>query len=120
MSVLIKGMEMPKTCIMCWLSPVCPVWVKEVSRYKGYDNRLPDCPLVEVPPHGRLIDAEALYERTAEWEAQALAQVEKHDPLVENQTRGWAHWSVVLVERTAFKYDIADAPTIIEAEEGRG
>lgn len=60
MSVLIKGMKMPKTCIMCWFSPICPVWVKAVSRHKGYDNRLPDCPLVEVLPHGRLIDADAL------------------------------------------------------------
>lgn len=50
MSILIKGMEMPKTCVMCWLSPICPVWGKEVSRYKGYDNRLPNCPLIEVPP----------------------------------------------------------------------
>lgn len=62
MSVLIKGMDMPKTCTMCWFSPICPVWVKEVSRYKGYDNRLPNCPLIEVPPHGRLIDADKLYE----------------------------------------------------------
>lgn len=61
MSILIKGMKMPETCIMCWLSPICPVWVKEVSRHKGYDYRLPDCPLVEVPtPHGRLIDADEL------------------------------------------------------------
>ena len=60
MSVLIKGMDMPKTCTMCWFSPICPVWVKEVSRHKGYDNRLPDCPLVEVSPHGRLIDADEL------------------------------------------------------------
>lgn len=58
MSILIKGMKMPKTCTMCWLSPICPVWVKEVSRHKGYDYRLPDCPLVEVPPHGRLIDGD--------------------------------------------------------------
>lgn len=62
MSILIKGMKMPQTCTMCWFSPICPVWVKEVSRYKGYDNRLPNCPLVEVPtPHGRLIDADKLH-----------------------------------------------------------
>lgn len=60
MSVLIKGMKIPKTCTMCWFSPICPVWVKEVSRHKGYDNRLPNCPLVEVPPHGRLIAADKL------------------------------------------------------------
>ena len=48
MSVLIKGMKMPGSCTMCWLSPICPVWVKEVSRHKGYDDRLPGCPLIEA------------------------------------------------------------------------
>ena len=116
MSVLIKGMTMPKTCIMCWLSPICPVWVKEVSRHKGYDYRLPDCPLVEVPtPHGRLIDADELYEKTAEWEAQALHMVE--ETMNDEDKTEWQRWSEVLTERSAFKYDIADAPTIIEAGE---
>ena len=129
MSILIKGIKMPKCCADC---PCFYDFISCQALFDGTDDfsmsgfdefkeRLPNCPLVEVPtPHGRLIDADALYEQTAEWEAKALAQVEKHDPLVENQARGWAHWSVVLVERTAFKYDIADAPTIIEAEEGRG
>lgn len=95
MSVLIKGMEMPKTCIMCWLSPICPVWVKEVSRYKGYDNRLPDCPLVEVSPHGRLIDADEAKEALRR--AEAL-------------TRAFGYHNVIDT--------ISEQPTIIEAEEG--
>ena len=95
MSVLIKGMDMPKTCIMCWLSPICPIWVKEVSRYKGYDNRLPNCPLVEVPPHGRLIDADELETDT--------------------------EWTECRDDYTAFsRAQINAAPTIIEAEEGEG
>lgn len=58
----------------------------------------------------RLIDADALYEKTAEWEAQALHMVEvtMHD---EDETE-WRRWSAVLTERSAFKHDIADAPTI--------
>ena len=58
----------------------------------------------------RLIDADALYEKTAEWEAQALHMVEvtMH---YEDKTE-WRRWSAVLTERSAFKYDIADAPTI--------
>ena len=58
----------------------------------------------------RLIDADALYERTAEWEAQALHMVEvtMND---EDKTK-WRKWSAVLAERSAFKHDIADAPTI--------
>ena len=113
MSILIKDMEMPKDCVSCrWHAR----WGCEITHL--VTNVAQRCPLVEIPtPHGRLIDADALYEQTAEWEAKALAQVEKHDPRVENETRGWAHWSVVLVERTAFKHDLMDAPTIIEAEE---
>jgi len=58
----------------------------------------------------RLIDGNALYEKTAEWEAQALHMVEKtmHD----EDNAEWKRWSTVLAERSAFKYDVADAPTI--------
>ena len=58
----------------------------------------------------RLIDADALYEKTAEWEAQALHMVEvtMHD---EDKTE-WRRWSAVLTERSAFKYDISDAQTV--------
>lgn len=57
-----------------------------------------------------LIDKRVLYKQTAELEAQALAMVEKtmHD---EDPTE-WRRWSAVLTERTAFKHDIADAPTV--------
>lgn len=91
MSILIKGMKMPETCIMCWLSPICPVWVKEVSKHKGYDNRLPNCPLAEVPtPHGRLIDADKL-------------------PVVDFFDN--ENWYTII-----HKESINAAPTIIEAE----
>lgn len=63
MSVLIKGMEMPKSCWRCTLSQlyekpremlVCKITHEEVLRHKIDGN----CPLVQVPPHGRLIDAD--------------------------------------------------------------
>ena len=68
MSVLIKGMEMPKGCIVCPFKDIgmhtmtqCMLvagWVK----YADDGNGIPDaCPLVEVPtPHGALIDRDAL------------------------------------------------------------
>ena len=58
----------------------------------------------------RLVDADALYEKTAEWEAQALHMVEMtmHD----EDNAEWRWWSAVLTERSAFKHDVADAPTI--------
>lgn len=63
----------------------------------------------------RLIDADALYEKTANWEAQALHMVEvtMYD---EDKLEEWRKWSTVLTERSAFKHDIADAPTIVQQE----
>lgn len=59
----------------------------------------------------RLIDANALYERTCELEAQALAYIEKINN-DETKVEEWRTWSAILAERTAFKHDIYDAPTI--------
>lgn len=64
MSVLIKGMKMPKSCSCCDLRYIaigydyqCPKTGETVDGYD--DNRHHSCPLVEVPtPHGRLIDAD--------------------------------------------------------------
>ena len=56
MSVIIKGMEMPKRCGGCPLRGVC----KE-RMYVEY--RPKDCPLTELPPHGRLIDSDKLKSR---------------------------------------------------------
>lgn len=43
-----KTMKMPTSCLSCWIAPTCEVWVREKSKYKGYDNRLDECPLEEV------------------------------------------------------------------------
>jgi len=64
----------------------------------------------------RYIDADALYERTAEWEASALAYIEKlnRTPLEEmdeDERAEWRRWTAILGERSAFKHDVADAPT---------
>ena len=63
----------------------------------------------------RLIDADALYEKTAEWEASALAQIEKlnRTPLEEmneDELAEWLRWTAIWGERSAFKHDVADAP----------
>lgn len=70
MSVLIKGMDMPKDCEHCGLSWLyeegwyCEIKDEPLDGYEACKGRLGDCPLVEVPtPHGRLIDAEALFTR---------------------------------------------------------
>lgn len=58
----------------------------------------------------RLIDAEELLNRTAELEAVALEQVAKYEP--SENPREWHRWTGILQERTAFKYDLMDAPTV--------
>ena len=70
MSILIKGMEMPSSCYKCHLRQrngmyiVCPVAHARfsVADVNILDFRLKNCPLVPIPPHGRLIDADALGE----------------------------------------------------------
>ena len=68
MSILIKGMEMPKYgCDHCFLRTgnYCGRIEKDESvvEYARKNERHPDCPLVPVPtPHGRLIEAERLKE----------------------------------------------------------
>ena len=62
MSVLVKGMEMPKNCIDCafgWNG-----WCHRINSraFVEVDMRRHDCPLIEVPPpHGNLIDADAFF-----------------------------------------------------------
>lgn len=109
MSVLIKGMEMPSCndCPLagdfkCNLMPSIPALCKEYDMAVQNGKRLNNCPLVEIPPHGRLIDADALEDRcsrqaTDEW----------------NKSTG-TNWGYAYA---TFESDVEDAPTIIEAEE---
>ena len=62
MGVYIPGMEMPKRCGECPLSlyPHSPCWKNGGAL--DWENRPSWCPLVPVPEHGRLIDADALLE----------------------------------------------------------
>ena len=55
MSVLIRGMEMPERCGMCFLR------VGDCKQRIYMEQRPKACPLIEIPtPHGRLIDADEL------------------------------------------------------------
>lgn len=61
MSVLIKGMEMPESCICCDIETsynYCPMLCRDTDDIR-YDGRLDDCPLVDLPEkHGRLFDSD--------------------------------------------------------------
>ena len=111
MSVLIKGMKMPKGCLACPFMSLggdgCMMWCKwldgplsEWSK-RGGKWRHPDCPLIEVPtPHGPLIDADEIIE------------VQMLDEMYEE----WTLKTMSVAEYIAFAADTP--PTIIEAEEG--
>lgn len=69
MSILIKGMEMPKSCFYCpfreKVNPddyVCMALNKEFEETFSLIavKRHKDCPLVPVPPHGRLADLDKI------------------------------------------------------------
>jgi len=115
MSILIRGMEMPTDHPM-WIVVHSDgtVEANEVSASRPVGWQTLRNAAIPVPtPHGDLIDRNKLYKKTAEWEAQALHMVvTMHDEVPE-----WKRWSAVLTERSAFKFDVADAPTVIEAEE---
>lgn len=118
MSVLIKGMEMPHSCVGCRFCEHGSI--NEWDLYCGIDNkhignwddkhinngwRRPDCLLVEVPtPHGHLIDADALHKATY------------HRAF---ETDGDTKWqSGCWVRYRAIEQVQDSQPTIIEAEEG--
>lgn len=68
--LLIKGVKMPKTCNECQSTlglfcNECPLFKDFPKEFTGKSKllqytRLFNCPLVEIPSHGRLIDADKL------------------------------------------------------------
>lgn len=103
MSILIKGIQKPKCC------GLCPCFHAEKTMYcqavKADKNKkivapyglgLPEwCPLVDIPKHGRLIDADKL-----------KADNPRH-----------MNADVPYVTEVTVEEIIDDAPTVIEAEE---
>ena len=91
MSILIKGMEMPKNCYLC---PFCDYVSARCDAVKGtpytptsrYEVRADWCPLVPVPPHGRLIEeADAI--ETAWMILRGLGYFKEENPQLEQTVR---------------------------------
>lgn len=107
MSILIKGMGMPESCEDCSAQIIdptggasgCAVNHSIILRKRG-ERRPAECPLVEVPKHGRLIDADELTELCD-------AMADKCDGI------GKSIWG-------QFRATVEWLPTIIEAEESDG
>lgn len=117
MSVYIKGMEMPDKCGHCRFASAfdCGVTGNFISTHS---IRQPDCPLVPVPEHGRLIDADALG-----------ISLEKLAADKWNQKAAPINWSYAFEEclemvdnaTTIIEQNFISAPTIIPADkEGEG
>ena len=109
MSVLIKGMEMPKNCHSCpmCLMRFCQAGDRELSKQETRPNakRPEDCPLVELPPHGRLIDADAL---------RLLYDFSGYKPTGDMTEE---EFDRLMCRLPVIRAIIDEAPTIIEAEE---
>ena len=115
MSVLVKRMKMPNACAECPLNHdkmLCSVtgtqWWSDsfvLLDFDEYNDRLPDCPLVELKPHGDLIDRDAL----------------KKDYRMGNDCNDCeTDWKSCQYDMIYSKMDfcgwIDDAPVVIEAE----
>lgn len=115
MSILIKKMEMPRTCACCPFREVrydpgyynyekCRALGKIFNECRldidPYEERLDDCPLIEIStPHGRLIDGgkfRAEFNRTESGYCGSWEFCDKPED---------------------FQFLIDDEPTILEAEE---
>lgn len=98
MSILIRGMEMPKNCKSCRF---CGFGGRtgelNVCMFTGESQptlsveRMSKCPLIELQPHGRLIDADK------------IEYVQSENGCLDDY---------------AYRYDISEMPTIIPVEEG--
>lgn len=106
MSVLIKGMEMPKCC------RVCDLFIGGACCAKGYRDysvilyppKPDNCPITEVPtPHGELVDRNGLMDTYAD---RLTAVAERYSP--DSSECGILSGAMKL---------LAIQPTVIEAEE---
>lgn len=118
--IYIKGMEMPTHCIDCPFmvsrdNDDCILQRDEANEnFENWEQMKAGCPLIPVPDHGRLIDADALYEKFLRLESESMSALRTTSVGSVDEIK----WSVILTERTCYKFDIVDAPTIIPASGG--
>lgn len=133
MSILIKGMEIPPSCSRCLMlegdrmDGLCHAasrWLDDDEFWTWYvypegdmdDSKPCNCPLVPVPEHGRLIDADALV-ADLKRQCKEVFKTDAVSPddfwITRNQAyneRLWTTWCESL-----FDY-LKAAPTIIPAD----
>ena len=108
--ILIKNVEMPTNCYKCpmrrrdGMDLVCPIAHERfsVADVNILEYRHKNCPLVPVPPHGRLIDEAVLW-----------VEINK---ICDRRDAG------IITDLTCLQQllsAVRHAPTVIEAEEGK-
>lgn len=108
MSVLIRGMEMPKKCGQCKLYHIeYPMYCLAVEGHRTvgapYGMPRPDwCPLIELPPHGRMIDVD---------KPMTKISTMMQEPDYQHEGENW------MVGLIMARDAIDEAPTVIEAED---
>ena len=99
--ILIKNMKMPKSCYDC------PIHNEEYGccniRERVVESAPPTCPLVEVKPHGRLIDADKLTDIIISCIRDSEKEYPKED------------FGLVKMVYESCLYHIGKAPTVLEA-----
>lgn len=108
--IYIKGMKMPDRCFAC---PMCDtdccgvskgsyIEYREVDVDTAIDHRPDWCPLIPVPDHGRLIDADVVFKRL---QKQAMSVWGNGNP----------RYQLILEVMDAIRF----APTVIPASRGK-
>ena len=117
MSILIRGMEMPTSCGDCkafvcyrqWAGDVGDCFCGITKNDAKAKEKNAACPLIPVPPHGRLIDADALADVfrgfIAMYGSCPFSQLSFTDKARRDELQ-------------AALAEVINAPTIIPAEEG--
>lgn len=121
MSILIKGMEMPKSCGECplicfttWggdapykdeVATICLATADRKYVFHSNEERDINCPLIEVPKHGRLIDEQWLKDAMI-----TTLKALKKNPKMDRQEMH------LIAAFDALRLMVEDAPTIIESE----
>lgn len=111
MSVIVKGMEMPKDCDSCWIpSSFCKLWFTT-----DVGNRNQDCPLVELPEkHGRLGDLDELQSSFRASIDECKKWIKELEENGDNETLVLANQAFCTFVEAALR--LKSIPTIVEAE----
>ena len=104
MGVYISGMEMPTHCMDCPFmvsrdNDNCILQSDEANEgFENWEQMKDDCPLIEIPPHGRLIDADA------------KVQTQLYD----DEHEEWTDIEMTVDEYLGYCFN--EVPTIIQAD----